>query len=190
MRTRVIAVAAAAATALSGCSMLSTDGDDSGSSSSDESSVVEGGEESAKTALAAGVDPEDPPEPVATGTFSPSSDDVDTTTIELVKLQPKDNVMLATFRLTGEGRGNASTSVYDLLGGQRFSPVFVDLDNLEKYKNIEDLSTDNFSTKAPLGEPVYVFTAFPLPRSGVEQMDLQLTQQSGSIEGIPMPKSS
>ena len=189
MRTRVIAVAAAAATALSGCSMLSTEGDDSGSSSSDGSSVVEGGEESAKTALAAGVDPEDPPEPIATGTFSPSSDSIETVTIDLLKLEAKDNLMLATFRFTGEGRGNASTSIRNMIGGG-FYPVFIDLENLEKYKSVDDLKTDEWSTAAPLGEPVYLFTAFPLPRDGVTEMDLQLTEQSGSIEGVPMPQSS
>lgn len=194
MRTRIVALAAATATALSGCSMLPTDGDSSGSSGSSESSESgqgsggESGEATTQTALAAGIDPQDPPEPIAKGTFRPNSDDVESTTIELVKLTPKDNVLLAVFRFTGEGRGNEMTSIYDLIGDQPFNPVFIDLKNLEQYENVDDLTTEVVTTKAPLGDPVYLFTAFPLPRDGVTEMDLRLTPQSGAIEGVPMPQ--
>lgn len=191
MRTRVVALAAATATALSGCSMLSSDADSSGSSGSAESSSESGGESgeiTTKTALAAGIDPENPPKAIAKGTFHPNSDDVESTTIELVKLTRKENVMLAVFRFTGEGRGNQATSIYDLLGNQSVEPVFIDLENLEKYSVVDDLSSD-LHTRAPLGEPMYYFTAFPLPRDGVESMDLRMTEQMGAVEDVPMPQS-
>ncbi|NYF98266.1 hypothetical protein [Janibacter cremeus] len=192
MRTRAVALAAATATALSGCSMLSSDGDSSGSSESSESgqaSEGESGEATTQTALAAGIDPEDPPKAIAEGTFKSSSDDVSSTKIELLKLQPKDNVMLAVFRFTGDGRGNAETSVYDLMGKRSFDPVLIDLKNLEKYTTVDDLSPSPVYTKAPLGDPMYYFTAFPLPRDGVEAMDLRMAEQMGAIEDVPMPQS-
>lgn len=199
MRTRVVALAAATATALSGCSMLSSDGDSSGSSGSSESSQSgqgsggdsegESGEATTQTALASGIDPEDPPKPIAEGTYTPNGDEVESTKIELVKLQPKDNVMLAVFRFTGDGRGNADASVYDLMGGRSFEPVLIDLENLEKYTIVEDLSSNSVYTEAPLGEPFYFFTAFPLPRDGVESMDLRLAEQMGAVEDVPMPQS-
>lgn len=96
--------------------------------------------------------------------------------------------MLAVFRFTGEGRGNETTSVFNLLGGNIFRPELIDLEKLEKYSVVEDLHSD-ISTRAPLGEPIYYFTAFPLPRDGVESMDLRLTEQMGAIEDVPMPQS-
>lgn len=197
MRTRAVALAAATATALSGCSMLSLDGDSSGSSESSESSDSsesaqdsggDSGDATTQTALAAGIDPEDPPKAIAEGTFKPNSDDVESTKIELVKLTPKDNVMLAVFRFTGEGRGNQATSIFSLLGSHSFRPELIDLENLEKYSVVGDLNSD-VNTRAPLGEPMYYFTAFPLPRDGVESMDLRMTEQMGAIEDVPMPKS-
>lgn len=197
MRTRVVALAAATATALSGCSMLSGDeGSDSTSASESPASSESGqgsaegsGDATTKTALAAGVDPDNPPKAIAKGVFHPAdSDTVEATTIELLKLQPKDNVMLAVFRVTGEGRGNEVASVYDLLGNRPFEPVFIDLENLEKYRVIEDLTLNEVYTEAPLGDPIYMFTAYPLPRDGVEKMDLRMAEQMGAIEGVPMPQ--
>ncbi len=203
MRTRAVALAAAAATTLSGCSMLTGaqesdstgasqsagSSESSGGSASDQSSGDEGGDATTTTALAAGIDPENPPKPIAKGVFRPTdSKTVESTTIELIKLQPKDNVMLAVFRFTGEGRGTESTSIRRLMGDHEFKPVLIDLKNLEKYSTIKDLSTVDWMTKAPLGESMYYFTAFPLPRDGVETMDLRLSDQMGAIEGVRMPQ--
>ena len=142
MRTRAIAIAAAVVTALSGCSAISGGGDDSTQEgSSAESSGAVTGDAEENGAKTAGIDLENPPEPVAEGTITNVSDTVDSTKIELLELRRKDNVMLATFRLTGDGRGNERTSAYRLLR-DTFRPVLIDMENLEKYRNVEDLTSD------------------------------------------------
>lgn len=188
--TRAVALAAATALALGGCSMLGGDEDSGGSSetsssASSSSGTVSGGENGAKEA---GIDLENPPKPIAQATIKHVGEDVDSTKIELLELSREDNVMLATFRLTGDGRGNETKSAYDLLGSNSFEPVFIDMKNLEKYESVEDLTSDELRAQAPLGEPVYVFTAFPLPRDGVSSMDLRVTSDAPVIQDIPMPK--
>lgn len=187
MRTRAIALGAAAALALSGCSMLGGDDEGAGSSSSQTSGVVTGNpdENGAKTA---GIDLENPPAAIAEATLNVDRDAIEETKIELLELRRDDNVMLATFRLTGSGRGTEKASGYDLLGNSSFAPVFIDMKNLEKYRHVEDLSSDEVDASAPLGQPVYLFTAFPLPRDGVTAMDLRVTSESPAIEDIPMPQ--
>ncbi|WP_114204279.1 hypothetical protein [Janibacter anophelis] len=187
MRTRAIALGAAAALALSGCSMLGGDGEGADASSSQTSGVVTGNpdENGAKTA---GIDLENPPAAIAEATVKINNDSVDETKIELLELRRDDNVMLATFRLTGQGRGTESKSAFKLLGWNSFQPVLIDMKNLEKYFHVEDLSSDEGDASAPLGQPVYLFTAFPLPRDGVTSMDLRVTSESPAIEDVPMPQ--
>ncbi|WEV77335.1 hypothetical protein O9K63_12135 [Janibacter cremeus] len=195
MRTRVVALAAATAAALSGCSMLdqASDSSDSNSQSTGsgdgaESSGPEGDPEE-NGAKAANIDTENPPEAIASVTLDRlNHDTVEETKVELVELRKDTNVMLATFRLTGEGRGTESTSAFDLLGNNSFRPVFVDMENMEKYRNVTDLTSSDIGVEAPLGQPVYMFTAFPLPREGVETMDLQIVSARAEIVDVPMPK--
>lgn len=187
MRTRAIALGAAAALALSGCSMLGGDDEGADASSSQTSGVVTGNpdENGAKTA---GIDLENPPAAIAEATVKINNDSVDETKIDLLELRRDDNVMLATFRLTGQGRGTESKSAFKLLGWNSFQPVLIDMKNLEKYRHVEDLTSSGTEVTAPLGQPVYMFTAFPLPRDGVTAMDLRVTSESPSIEDIPMPQ--
>lgn len=187
MHTRAIALGAAAVLALSGCSMLGGDDEGAGSSSSQTSGVVTGNpdENGAKTA---GIDLDNPPAAIAEATVQINNDSVDTTKIELLELRRDDNVMLATFRLTGEGRGTENKSAFKLLGWSSFEPVLIDMKNLEKYRHVDDLTSDATEASAPLGQPVYVFTAFPLPRDGVTAMDLRVTSESPAIEDVPMPQ--
>ncbi len=184
MRTRGIAIAAAATMAMSGCSMLG--GDDEEKSDSESAGVVDGdvNENGAKSAE---IDVSDPPKPLAEAEMRVNDDDIESTKIELLELRRKDNVMLATYRLTGEGRGTETQSASDLLGTYSFEPVFIDMDKMEKYRNISDM-TSSLNVSAPLGEPVFVFTAHPLPRKGVTSMDLQMTSGLASIDDVPMPK--
>jgi hypothetical protein len=95
--------------------------------------------------------------------------------------------MLATFRLTGEGRGNEEKNASQLLDYSTFRPVFIDMKKLEKYRHVDDLTTQAGNVKARLGEPVFLFTAFPLPREGVTSMDLQMTGATPVVPDIPMP---
>ncbi|TWD16535.1 hypothetical protein FB557_0058 [Marihabitans asiaticum] len=197
--TKSISVRAAAAMAgatvlLGGCSLVedATGSGEESSASSEGSAAgesadgsVTGDESGAKQA---GIDLENPPKPIAEVTVRPSGDDdIDSTKIELLELRRDDNVMLATFRLTGDGRGNESKTMSRLLGYSSFEPVFIDMDKLEKYSNVSDLTSSN-NAKAPLGEPVYAFTAFPLPRDGVTSMNLQMTRGAPTVDDIPMPE--
>lgn len=184
---RLTAAAIATVVGLSGRSLLSGDDDaKGGSSASSSSGTVSGDENGAKEA---GIDLKNPPKPMAKATFKPANDqDIDRTTIELLELRRRDNVMVATFRLTGEGRGNANKNAFYLLGATSFAPVFIDMQKLEKYKSIDDLTSDESSTTAPLGEPVFLFTAFPLPRDGVTSMDLRMNSFTPVIEDVPMPQ--
>jgi len=187
MKTHVTTLAVAVTVALSGCSMLG--GDDEAGSSSSESSGVVNGDTSKNGAKEAGIDLKNPPKAIGETTLRAiDSENVDTTTVELLELRRDDNVMLATFRLTGDGRGTEMASAYDLLGESSFEPVFVDMKNMEKYRNVDDLTSDSVYTEAPLGEPVYMFTAFPLPREGVDTMDLQVQSARPEIVDVPMPR--
>jgi hypothetical protein len=190
IRRRAIALGAATAVALSGCSMLGG-GDDGGSADSSSSSQTSGavtGDADANGAKAAGIDLKNPPKAIAEQTIRVDQDSVDETKVELLELRRDDNVMLATFRLTGTGRGTEDKTAFKLLGWTSFAPVLIDMKNLEKYKHVEDLTSDEITAAAPLGQPVYMFTAFPLPRDGVTEMDLRVTSESPAIEDIQMPK--
>ncbi|MFX4286331.1 hypothetical protein ACQBJO_17010 [Janibacter sp. G349] len=190
MRTRVFALGAAAALALSGCSLVGGDdtGSDASSSSSSTSSGVVNGDASTNGAKEAGIDLDNPPKPMAEATIKINQNSIDETKMELLELRRSDNVMLATFRLTGTGRGTEVQSAFRLLGMTSFDPTFIDMKRLEKYQHVGQLTSNMVQAKAPLGEPVYVFTAFPLPKDGVSELDLRMTSDSPSIEAIPMPK--
>lgn len=188
VRIRAIALSAAGAMALSGCSMLGGDEESSSPSSSSASSGVVDGDANENGAKNAGIDLDNPPKPIAEATIKNVGDSIDSTTIELLELRAEDNVMLATFRLTRDGRGNEEQSAFDLLGDSSFRPVFIDMENLEKYGHVDDLTSGVADAEAPLGEPVFIFTAFPLPKDGVSSMDLRVTSESPSIEDVPMPK--
>lgn len=169
-------------------------GGDSTAATSASSQTAEGDQDGAEDgssengAAQAGFDAENPPEPIGQLTLTSVDDVIESTTIDLLQLRRDDNVMLATFRLTGEGRGAEKTSAFALLGDQGFRPVFIDLENMEKYNSITDLTSNYTATTAPLGEPVYLFTAFPLPREGVTEMDLQVVSTAQVIEDVPMPE--
>ena len=184
---RPVSVLALSATVLAGCLPGGDDDNATGGESAQQTSgaVTGNPEDGAKEA---GIDLANPPAPIAKVTFKPSGqDDIDTTTIELLELKRHENVMLETFRLTGEGRGNEEKNAHQLLGYSSFQPVFIDMKNMEKYRNIDDM-TSNLDASAPLGDPVYVFTAHQLPRKGVTSMDLQMTSVLASIEDVPVPK--
>lgn len=196
MRTRAIALAAATGVALSGCSMIGAEdaGGDSTTATSESSQSAEGSQDAAEEepsengAAQAGFDAENPPEPIGQLKLTNVDDVVESTTIDLLQLRRDENVMLATFRLTGEGRGAEGTTAFSLLGDESFRPVFIDLENMEKYNSIADLTSNYARATAPLGEPVYLFTAFPLPREGVTEMDLQVVSTAQVIEDVPMPE--
>lgn len=196
IRISAIALSAAAAVALTGCSLGDSDqasGDDSGQaahSAQNAASGSDGGGVDAEESGAkdAGIDPDNPPKAIASTTLHVENDAVDSTKVELVELRRDENVMVATFRLTGQGRGTEDTSAFDLLGDNTFAPTFVDFKNMEKYTNVTDLTSNDIAAEAPLGKPVYVFTAFPLPRQGVDTMDLQLISARPEITDVPMPK--
>jgi len=191
IRISAIALSAAAAVALTGCSLGGTDqasGSDSAQSAQNAATGGDGEDAEASGAKDAGIDPEDPPEAIASTTLHVENDDVDSTKVELVELRRDENVMVATFRLTGQGRGTEETSAFELLGEHTFAPTFVDFTNMEKYTNVTDLTSNDITAEAPLGKPVYVFTAFPLPRQGVDTMDLQLISERPEIVDVPMPE--
>ena len=194
IRISAIALSAAAAVALTGCSLGGSDqasGDDSGNaahSAQNAAAEGEGVDAEESGAKDAGIDPDDPPEAIASTTLQVNEGDVDSTKVELVELRRDENVMLATFRLTGQGRGTEDTSAFDLLGDHSFDPVFVDMKNMEKYTKVDDLTSNDIAVEAPLGKPVYLFTAFPLPRQGVDTMDPQVLSARPEIVDVPMPK--
>lgn len=188
---RPVTALALSATVLTGC--LPGGDDETADGTSQSTGVTEASgaltgnpEDGAKQA---GIDLENPPAPIAETTVKISAgQDVEATKVELLELKRHENVMLATFRLTGEGRGSETKSAFSLMGNTGFRPVFIDMKNLEKYRHVDDLATDVTAARAPLGDPVYVFTAFPLPREGVTAMDLQVSGGSPVIPDVPMPQ--
>lgn len=185
---RPVAVLALSATVLAGCLPGGDDETSSGNGAGEQQTSVAVTGNPEDGAREAGIDLANPPAPIAKVTFKPSGqDDIDTTTIELLELKRHENVMLATFRLTGEGRGNEEKNAHQLLGYSSFQPVFIDMKKLEKYRHVDDLTTRPGNVKARLGEPIFMFTAFPLPRDGVTSMDLQMTGAAAVVADIPMP---
>ena len=184
---RPVAVLALSATVLAGCLPGGDDDNATGGESAQQTSgaVTGNPEDGAKQV---GIDLENPPAAIAEMTMKLSGrNEVESTKIELLELKRHENVMLATFRLTGEGRGNEEKNAHQLLGYSSFQPVFIDMKKLEKYRHVDDLTTRPGNVKARLGEPIFMFTAFPLPRDGVTSMDLQMTGAAAVVADIPMP---
>lgn len=201
---RVLAVAVVAAGGLVACSngddseaqadespTTSPDSSDGGRSEDAPENEGEGGETSGDPATngaaQAGIDLADPPDPIGEVIVPIGHDGIDETKVEVLEAKKRGKVLLVTLRFTPEGTTSDGISIFSAMGEQSFAPALIDLDNLKKYEYVPTLTSGAVVAKVKVGEPLYGFTAFPLPPDDLTSIDMKVSELAPTIEDLPLP---
>lgn len=207
---RPVAAAAATALLLTGCS-----GSDGGSPTDDPSEAVQedsatpaddtsggaGPEESDEAAgpdgaVEAGIDPADPPPPIASMTLDGGAlnDSAESLKVDFLGFEEHGDVLIARWALTPTLARPDETGLtfYDIRPtAQYWMPYMIDLDNLVRYDVVrgeqERLTSDYTAVHLTDGEPSYVFAAFPAPDTSTESVSLYFSSLSTSYIEVPVP---
>lgn len=194
-RTRHAAVLLAAALLATACSGSSTEAEDSpaastttGTEAAEETSAAEPAPdgELAEAARVAGVDPANPPEPIASTTMPAAAASVPvarptTMRVDLISLRRQDDLLVLTVGFTPEGDGNASSSYFGWTGNT-YSPSLIDTENLKKHSVVDSddgslvTGTGAASTQIGSGQTLYTYAVFAAPPEGVTTMTVSTGQ--------------
>ena len=206
MRRTAGVAAVAAGLMLTGCSIgfgseepaTSASQDEGGGSASATGSEDEGGENSSEEldtqAGEAGVDPEEPPEPIATveAPATDSTGEPTTLTVDLLEARREDELLVLTFRFTpAEGDGKPQW-LYHYLGQQTWAPQVIDTTNLRVHNVVKvegkpkPLLTDYQGTKFGPGQRYYAFAVFAAPPEDVESVTVNVVGGAGSLTEVPL----
>jgi hypothetical protein len=183
---RPLAAVLAGALLLTACSG-SSDDDPAPSSASESESATSGSSEAGsapedesplgQAARVAGVDPANPPEPIASTTMpagGPGEQANDTSLrVDLIVLRRQDNILILTVAFTPEGEGDTAAPYYGWTG-TRYEPAIIDGVNLKKHEVVTATSaggvqtaTGPTSTRFGFGETFYTYAVFAAPPEDV-----------------------
>ncbi len=200
---RLIVAAALTALALTGCS---GGGDDtpSGSPSAGGSASSSGAPSTSGSAApsavpssaeTSGIDPQNPPEPIASATVpavSPGeSDPKATLTVDLLGLKRQDDLVVATFAFTPSSTDDEADWLYAWLGGQGWSPYLVDTKNLTRHDVVKSkdgvsFASDYQGSKFSSGQTWYAFAAFAAPPTDVTTVDVAAVDGAPAFTEVPI----
>lgn len=197
--SRLIAAAALAALALTACT-----GDDpeppTGATAG--TSVSPPGSSSASptasalpsSAASAGIDPANPPEPLASATIqakSPATNDPDArVTVDLLALKRSGKLLVATFAFTPQSSNDQAQPLSFWLPSNVFwQPKLIDPVNLRLHKVVSadgDLQTGFVSAMVASGQTFYAFAVFGAPPESVTAMDVIPVGGAPTFTGVPI----
>lgn len=187
---RSLAVALLAAGGLAACS----GGGDSNeaAATTTAASAPKGGDEASgdpetNGAAKAGIDLENPPDPIGEVVVPIDQDGVTQTKVEVLEAKRRGKVLLVAFRFTPEGTTSDEVSIFKSMGEHSFAPALIDLDNLKKYQHVPALTVDEVAAKVSVGEPLFGFAAFPPPHDDVDTVDLLVSDLAPPIEDLQLP---
>lgn len=202
----LLAATTLSALALTGCSVIGGGGDGGSddSSSAAESSAADSNSDSdspsavASSAETAGIDPDNLPEPIGTATIpavSPAdSDPKATLKVELLGLERKGELVVATFAFTPKSTDDGHAHLYDWLGGTGWKPYLVDTTNLKRHDVVEDKETlgitayrsDYSGSEFASGQTWYAYAGFAAPPKDVTSVDIAAVDGAPAFTGVPI----
>lgn len=197
-RTVLSAAAASLALTLAACSS----GDDAeqpnpddaqSQGASQETEEATGAKGDSGSAEAAGLDPNDLPDPVASQEIPAvvEGDDKATMTVELFPLKRQGETVVAQFAFTVNSEkvdeDDNGDDLYNYLGGS-WSPFLVDSQNLRKHNVLDKFpqraQTNVQGTKFKPGQTHYAFAVFAAPPSDVEEVEVSVADGMNLVTGV------
>lgn len=138
-------------------------------------------------AAAVGIDPANPPTPIATVTAPYSGEErITSVTADLLELRHSDKLLYASFRITNKGDYTGTKYVHQILqGALPFRPKLIDTTNLKEYRSVSP-ATSGATTKALANQPMYIYAAWAYPQ-GAKTVDIQVSDDLPMMTGVPVP---
>lgn len=148
---------------------------------------------SESSAEEAGVDLTQPIKPVATITQPfPVKDAADAeVTVDLLGLQRRDKLLVATFRFTPSTDTETTDSLYRWLGSKSWSPSLIDPVNLKRYTTVNTsgqglLQSEYIGNRVGDGQPLFVYAVFAAPPADVTKLDVSFNDSFPLMKGVPL----
>ncbi|SMY03271.1 hypothetical protein [Brevibacterium aurantiacum] len=198
-RTALSAAAAVLALTLTACSS----GDDADKQSADDAQTQESTEESSEaagskgesgSAEAAGLDPNNLPDPVATQDIPATvkGDDEATMTVQLFPLKRQGETVVAQFAFTVNSdkadEDDDGDDLYGYLGDASWTPFLVDSQNLRKHHvlkyTVDRAQTGYQSTTFKPGQTHYAFAVFAAPPPDVNEVEVSVVDGMNLVTGV------
>ncbi|WP_432789868.1 hypothetical protein QYM46_16690 [Brevibacterium sp. K11IcPPYGO002] len=197
-RTALSAAAAALALTMTAC----TSGDDAEDPNPEGAETQETGQESGEaagsteesgSAEAAGLDPNDLPDPVASREIPATveGDDTATMTVELFPLKRQGETVVAQFAFTVNSdktdEDDDGDDLYGYLGGN-WTPFLVDSQNLRKHNVLDKFpqraQTNIQQTTFKPGQTHYAFAVFAAPPPDVNEVEVSVVDGMNLVTGV------
>lgn len=202
--TRTTAVAAAAALALTGCSLVGGDdsdgGGDQGSSSSEtsggdsgdegDSGDVSGADDVDGAAEEAGVDPKKPPKPQASVTMPGNSEADEPTdmTVDLISLKRQGELMVLTVGVTPDEKSTGEPDSFFGWTESIFSPQVIDTKNLKVHNVAKSkatpVATGSSTVEFGPDQTLYMYAAFAAPPKDVDTVTVKVAEGAPPFTGV------
>ena len=164
------------------------------SSSSSSSSSDPNAADRAAEASKAGIDPANPPKPIASATAAAvvEGDPKATMRLDLLGLKRTGKTVLATFAFTVTSPGGSTRPqwIYDYLGDTGWHPQLVDTTNLKLHRVVKaggrPVATDYQGAKFAPGQTLYAYAVFAAPPSDVTTMDVIPSDNVPALPDVPL----
>ncbi|MGJ5724791.1 hypothetical protein ACSBQT_10460 [Brevibacterium sp. H602] len=197
-RTALSAAAAALALTLTACSSGDDAEEPNAQGAETQGAAQESGEAAGSkgetgSAEAAGLDPKDLPDPVASQETPAAvdGDDKATMTVELFPLKRQGETVVAQFAFSVNSdqtdEDDDGDDLYGYLGGS-WAPFLVDLQNLRKHNVLDKFpqraQTDVQQTKFKPGQTHYAFAVFAAPPPDVDEVEVSVVDGMNLATGV------
>lgn len=152
-------------------------------------------EEQAAEAAKAGVDPTNPPKPIASSTTAAvvEGDPKATMKIDLLGLKRQGKTVLASYAFTvtaAAGASDAPRWIYHYLGDSSWNPSLIDSTTLKLHRVVKaegrQLQTAHQGVKFRPGQTLYGYAVFAAPPEGVTTMDVVVGDNVPAIPGVQL----
>lgn len=138
-------------------------------------------------ASAVGVDPANPPTPIATVTAPYAGDErITSISADLLEVRRSDKLLYGSFRITNKGDFTGTKYLHQMLNGALpFKPTLIDTTNLKEYQSVSP-ATSGATVKAVANQPLFVHAAWAYPE-GAKTVDIRVSDDLPIMTGVPVP---
>lgn len=144
-------------------------------------------------AASAGIDPINPPKPIAsvTAPLPYRADQEATGRFDIYSIKRQGKLAILTMSVTPTFSTKESPSLYSLLGAAAsFSPELVDPINLRVYTVVRatngPLSTNPVRSRTSSGRPLFIWAAFAAPPANVTKLNLNVHDSVPPFMDVPV----
>lgn len=198
IRRTALSVAAALALTLTACSSGSDAEEPNAEGAETQGAAQESGEDAGSkgesgSAEAAGLNPNDLPDPVASQEIPAAvdGDDKATMTVDLFPLKRQGETVVAQFAFTVNSEKtdeDDGDDLYGYLGNASWNPFLVDSRNLRKHNVLDKFpqraQTSYQSTKFKPGQTHYAFAVFAAPPPDVDEVEVSAVDGMNLATGV------